>query len=97
MDVVFHRRAQRCVDQAVTRERVVAGKTVRHDGDGKVPAAAACAGVSGVPLAVVHHLQVRRRERFAQLRLDGGDAVPVQGSTLRKGCTLTSRYTPASM
>lgn len=95
MDVVFHRRTQRRVDQAVTRERVVAGKTVRHDGDGKVPAAAACAGVSGVPLAVVHHLEVFRRECLAQACLDRADAVRVQGSTLRKGCTLTSRYTPA--
>src|SRR3989338_4295759 len=82
VNVGFHQVAQRLVHQPVALEGVQALEAVGHDSGGKVPAAAARAGMAGVLRAFVDNLEAVGRELLPQAGLDAGNALAGAGVAL---------------
>src|SRR3989344_5290564 len=75
VDVGFHQVAQRLVPQPVALDGIQALEAVGHDGGGKVPAAAARAGMTGVLCAFVDNVEAVGRKLLPQTGLDTGNAI----------------------
>ena len=87
MYVGLHHLAKRRIDGAMPGQWRQAHKSRADDLHMEMPAPVARAGMAGMPVAVVLHLQPGRGERGLQRRPDPLD--PAHGNTLRNGRTST--------
>lgn len=66
MDIGVHEPGQRRIDQPVSRQRCLPGKSPADDHHGEMAAAVTGAGVADVAVALVSDFQMLRRQRDFQ-------------------------------
>lgn len=102
MDVGRKQIAERVVDQAVAPQQRQPRELLGHNAQPEMTTAVSRAGMTGMPVAFIHHFQRPDVQRRFQATADF--ALPPrclpgrtghQGSTGMNGVTSTSRYTPA--
>jgi len=84
MNVAGHQVRESLVDHAMPLQRIPAGECFRLDSNGKVPGAAACAGVAGMLRAVVPHRNLGWGECGFQSALDSGQSGFAHASQLAR-------------
>ena len=81
MDVRFHERAKRFVDQSMTSKWSQTDKGLRLNFNFVVAKPISRSGMSGMQVALVLNQEIAGLKRLSQNRLDSGNAVLAQGST----------------